>query len=582
MKPVTQQNSPQPDHETYQKSVDLLVVGSGNGALTTALCAKLMADKMGQPISVLVIEKGPQFGGTSAMSGGGIWIPCSRYAKALGVDDSIAEAKQYLQATIPEPLFREEMIDAYLQNGPNMLDFLHENSRVCYQSLEHYPDYYSDLPGARNGHRSLEPEPILGSVLGDAFKLIHESALIVYNRFMLTQVEGQMITGGLRGRYRALAKLILKYYTDFPWRFKHKITRRLTCGMAGISRLYLSLKDNDVELWLNSPMQSLINDNESGKVLGAIVQHEGSTIRIEARRAVMLAAGGFEQNQAMREQYLPAPTNKAWSAGINSNTGDAIVAGQAIGAQTAQMDGAWWCSTVTVPGRQYPFLSIVTKSMPGTFVVNQSGKRYGNESQNYMSWSLELFNVHSETNNCVPSYMIFDSKFKNKYSAFPLTGPDWLLPKSYFTSGLIAKANTIEELANKTGTDAKALAATVKQFNQYAITGKDLDFQRGDAAYDRYYGDPEVKPNPCLAPLTKPPYYAMRSDAGDFGTHGGLLTNPHAQVLAKDGQPIAGLYATGNCSAAVLPTYPGPGSTLGPAMAFGYQAAKHITGFKED
>lgn len=567
----------------FDQEVDLLIVGSGNGALTTALCAKLMADKNNQNISILIVEKGPQFGGTSAMSGGGIWIPCSRYAKALKVDDSKAEAKKYLQATIPESVYRKEMIEAYLDNGPKMLDLLHNNSIVRYLSLEHYPDYYSDLPGARNGHRSLEPEPILGSELGDAFKLIHESALIVYKRFMLTQVEGQMITGGLRGRYKALAKLMLKYYTDFPWRFKHRISRRLTCGMAGIARLYLSLQQQQIPMWLNSPMQELISQQVDGEttVIGAVVSHKGKTLRIKANKAVMLAAGGFEQNQAMREQYLPAPTNKAWSAGIRSNTGDAIIAGQSLGAQTAQMDGAWWCSTVTVPGREYPFLSIVTKSMPGTFVVNQTGKRYGNESQNYMSWSMELFKVHTKNNNCVPSYMIFDAKFKNKYSAFPLTGPDWLLPKAYFESGLVAKADTIKALAAKTGIDVVALEQTVSQFNQYAIDGKDPDFNRGDAAYDRYYGDPEVKPNPCLATLTQAPYYAMRSDAGDFGTHGGLVTNPNGQVLADNGSLIKGLYATGNCSAAVLPTYPGPGSTLGPAMTFGYQAAKHITRYQD-
>jgi 3-oxosteroid 1-dehydrogenase len=334
-------------------------------------------------------------------------------------------------------------------------------------------------------------------------------------------------------------------------------------------------------------MSELITEHGENqtRVVGAVVKlldnGNSKTIRIKARKAVMLAAGGFEHNQAMREQYLPAPTSTAWSAGIKTNTGDAIVAGQAINAKTAQMDSAWWCSTVTVPGREYPFLSIVTKSMPGTFVVNQSGKRYANESQNYMSWSQELFKVHNGDNNCVPSFMVFDVKFKNKYSAFPLTGPDWILPKSFFESGLVTKADSIRELAEKAGIDADQLEQTVAQFNQYARTGKDLDFQRGDAAYDRYYGDPLVEPNPCLATLSKPPYYAMRTDAGDFGTHGGLVTDPNGQVLGQDSQAIPGLYATGNCSSAVLPTYPGPGSTLGPAMTFAYQAAKHISQYRE-
>ncbi len=566
--------------QPFDETVDLLVAGSGNGAMTAALCAKLMGVE-----SVLITEKGPTLGGTSAMSGGGIWIPCSRYSKALGVDDSLAEAKAYLQATIPEQVYREEMVDAYLENGPRMLDFLHERSTVRYESLARYPDYYSDQPGARNGHRSLEPAPVMANILGDDFARLKESAMIVYGRFMLTQVEGQVITSGVRGRFQALAKLVIKYWLDFPWRFKHKITRRLTCGIAGIARLYLSLKAHDVPMWTDSPLQSLITDSDSNgrkRVIGAVVMRDGRPIRVRANKGVMLAAGGFEQNQAMREQYLPQPTSTRWSAGIRSNTGDAIVAGQQVGAATAQMDSAWWCSTVTVPGREYPFLSIVTKSMPGTFVVSQSGKRYGNESQNYMSWSLELFKVHGEGHNCVPSFMIFDAYFKRKYAAFPLTGPDWLLPKAYFESGLVYKADSIRELGEKAGIDPEQLERTVSTFNEYARTGRDLDFQRGDAAYDRYYGDPDVEPNPCLAAVTQPPFYAMRTDAGDFGTHGGLVTNPDAQVLDDAGQPIAGLYATGNCSAAVLPTYPGPGATLGPAMTFAYQAAKHISGYRDD
>lgn len=560
--------------KSFDQEVDVLVIGSGNGALTAALCCQEMGAG-----SVLIVEKNSRIGGTSAMSGGGIWIPCSRYAKAAGAADAYDQAHRYLEGTIPADQYREPMIDAYLRNGPKMLDFLHQCSHVKYISLEHYPDYYSDVPGARNGHRSLEPEPIMASSLGDDFTKVKESAMLVYGRYMLTQVEGQTITAGVAGRFKALFKVLLHYWTDFPWRFKHKISRRLTCGAAGIVRLLLSLRDRNVPIWLNSAMRELIIEDD--RVVGAIVEKEGHTLRIKARQAVILGAGGFEQNQAMREQYLPSPTNSAWSAGIHTNTGDAIVAGQKLGAKTDLMDGAWWCSTIDVPGREYPFLSIVTKSMPGTFVVNQTGKRYGNESQNYMAWSQELFRVHSAANDCVPSYMIFDSRFKKTYSAFPVSGPDWLLPRAYFDTGLISKADSISALAAQTGIDAVQLEQTVARFNEFARNGKDLDFQRGDAAYDRYYGDAKVKPNPCLATVEQAPFYAIRIEAGDFGTHGGLVTNEHAQVIGADDQPIAGLYAIGNCSSAVLPTYPGPGSTLGPAMTFGYQAAKHITGFDD-
>jgi 3-oxosteroid 1-dehydrogenase len=222
------------------------------------------------------------------------------------------------------------------------------------------------------------------------------------------------------------------------------------------------------------------------------------------------------------------------------------------------------------------------KSYPGSCVVNDRGKRIANESQNYMSYMLELFAKHSEADPQVPSWHIFDARFRGRYFVGPLLTskfrPDWMLPKSYFTSGFLAKAATVGELARKTGIDPAGLDKTIAAMNDYARTGKDLEFGRGDAQYDRYYGDPTVKPNPCLAPIDQAPFYAMRIEPGDFGTHGGLAINSDAQVLRESGQPIPGLYAIGNCAAAILPTYPGPGSTLGPAMTFGWQAAKHAAG----
>jgi 3-oxosteroid 1-dehydrogenase len=284
----------------------------------------------------------------------------------------------------------------------------------------------------------------------------------------------------------------------------------------------------------------------------------------------------------MREKYLPKPTNTAWSAAPGVNVGDGLNAGLKAGAATRLLDGAWWCSTIKAPDQPTPFTSIMEKSFPGCVVVNQRGKRIANESQNYMSYMLEFFRKHSDEHPQYPSWLVFDARFRRRYFVGTLFTsrfrPDWLLPSSYFSSGFLNKAGTVEQLAEKTGIDAQGLQETIRAMNEYARTGKDLEFGRGDAEYDRYYGDPTVKPNPCLAPIAEAPYYAVRIEPGEFGTHGGLATNTNAQVLSTTGEPIAGLYAIGNCSAAVLPTYPGPGSTLGPAMTFGWQAAKHIAG----
>lgn len=565
----------------WDYSVDVLVVGSGNGALTAALCSYEMGVR-----DVLVVEKGERYGGTSAVSGGGVWIPCNRYARAAGAQDSIEDAREYLKHTIPEGAVPQEMIDTYLENGPRMVDFLHEHSHVRYVTLEHYPDYYSNNPGSRTGHRSMEPEPFDSSKLGDDHEALTPThhMMHLFDRIPFTQVEAYTLTAQQPGWFMLALKMVGSYILDIPWRLRSKIARRITTGSAGVARLRLSLKERDIPLWLNSPMRELITD-ASGRVVGAVIDKHGELIRVEARKGVVLAAGGFEQNQAMREQYLPAPTSSAWSGGVKTNTGDAINEGVRLGAAIRLINDAWWCTTISVPGEPAPRLSIMEKSYPGSCVVNRKGERFANESQNYMAFQKRLYEVHSDDNPCQPSYHIFDARFRRNYIVGPLLTarlrPDWTIPKNWFDQGFVGKADTIRDLAVQMGIDPDGLEATIAKMNQYAATGKDLDFQRGDAAYDRYYGDPSVSPNPCLARIDEAPFYAMRIDAGDFGTQGGLVTNTDAQVLKADGEAIAGLYAVGNCAAAVLPTYPGPGSTLGPAMTFAYQAAKHISGWRE-
>jgi 3-oxosteroid 1-dehydrogenase len=519
------------------------------------------------------------------VSGGGVWIPCNRYARAAGAEDDLAKAKTYLRQLITEEEVPEYQLDAYLENGPKMVDFLHQRTRLRYVSLEHYPDYYTNLEGSMEGHRSMEPETFSADELGEEWRRLRRTHPMMHlgGLIGITQVEAALLIGQQPGWWKIALKLFADYLLDIPWRLKDRFHRRLATGCAGVARLRASLMDRDIPLWLNTAMTRVVDVD--GKVLGIELTRNGQPLRIQARKAVILAAGGFEHNQAMREQYLPQPTDHNWSAGVRENTGDAIQEGIRLGAKMHRLGEAWWCNTISVPGEAIPRLSVMEKSYPGSIMVNPAGERFSNESQNYMAFQQETFQKHSEDNPCNPSWQIFDAHFRATYFVGPLYNskfrPDWALPKRYEKEGFIAKADTIRELAYKIDVDAQGLENTVAKVNEYARTGNDLDFHRGESAYDRYYGDPRVTPNACLGSVEKPPFYAMRVDPGDFGTQGGMVINEHAQVLHQDGHVIDGLYAIGNCSAPTLPCYPGPGATLGPAMTFGYQAAKSITGYQD-
>ena len=561
----------------WDREVDVLVVGTGNGALTAALCNWEMGTE-----DVLIIEKTDKVGGTSATSGGGIWIPVNHYAKACGADDSAEDAKKYLMGTLFGEDVPEEMIDTYIEQSPKMLKFLADRTDVIYESLEHYPDYYTNYDGAKSGHRSLEPKPIAMSELGDDWKNVRwtHHMMRMFSRIHFTQVEAHTIMTQAPGWKSLLAKMILGYVTDISWRFRTAIDRRLCTGSAGIARLYLSVKKRGIPLLFNSRMTSLIEGG--GRVTGVIVQQGGKTLRIGARKGVVLGAGGFEKNQALREQYLPAPTNTQWSAGNPANEGDALLAGLSLGAKTRLMKDAWWTTTLCVPDEPTPRLAIMEKSFPGSCVVNRAGERFANESQNYMAFQKDLFATHSDTSPNAPAWQIFDARFRRNFMVGPLMTaamkPDWQIPKSWFETGFVAKANSIHDLAEQVGIDPEGLGATIAKMNRYAETGTDEDFHRGESAYDRYYADPNIKPNPCLASIDEGPFYAMRIEAGDFGTLGGLDTDVHGRVKLEAGGVVEGLFAVGNCSAAILPTYPGPGATLGPAMTMAYQSAKLING----
>jgi 3-oxosteroid 1-dehydrogenase len=310
---------------------------------------------------------------------------------------------------------------------------------------------------------------------------------------------------------------------------------------------------------------------ESGRVAGVRVLRAGVSTEIRAERGVVLGAGGFEKNLEMREKYQPQPTSVDWTTGAPSNAGGGILAGIAAGAQVDLMDDAWWGPTIPLPNG--PWFCLAERNLPGSIIVNAAGRRFMNEALPYVEAVHEIYKGEETGVSHVPSWMVFDQRYRNRY-LFAGLSPRQPFPGRWFKSGVLKKAATVEGLATEIGVPVDALVGTVERFNGFAGTGVDEDFHRGESAYDKYYSDPTVKPNPSLHRIDHGPFYAVKIVPGDLGTKGGLVTDERARVLRADGSVIEGLYAAGNCSAAVMGnTYAGPGATIGPAMTFGYLAA---------
>jgi len=555
--------------------VDILVVGSGAGAMTAGCVA---ADNGAE---VLLIEKGEQYGGSSAMSGGGLWVPCSHIALESGVEDDMDTAWKYLKGCVRDDV-PEDRLRAYLENGPELVKYLTSQTRADFICLDEYADYYPRIEGSKPGGRSLDPVNFSGRELGDEFMKMRESApqQLIVERISMTIPEARISLARTSGWMLTLAKLFMRYLFDIPWRFKSKRDRNLSMGNALVGMLRCSLMDRDVPLWLETPARKLIV--EDGRVVGLEAEKSGRTVRIRARKGVILAAGGFEANQAMREKYLPKPTNTEWSAANPNNTGDIINMGIEVGAGLDLMDDGWWGPAFKFPGERARF-AVIELSLPGSVMVNKKSERFVNEASPYGDKVVAMYEKNSPEAETVPSYLVFDANFRKKYPIGPMLPgaqqPDWAVPKQ--VRDVFVKADTLAELAQKLDIDGPALEATVAKMNEYARTGKDIDFGRGDTVFDRYYGDLNNEPNPNLGRIDTAPFYGIRCYPGELGTKGGLVADAKARVCNEAGEAIPGLYAIGNCSAAVMGrSYPGAGATLGPATTFGYIAARDALGLE--
>lgn len=547
----------------WDHTVDVLVIGSGGGGMTAALVSAQAG------LNALLIEKTEFYGGSTALSGGGLWIPNNYLLQQDGLDDSPEKARTYMASTVGDrvPQVRQ---DAYLKYAPEMVKYLVSNSRVRFHRSKNYADYFPERPGGMADGRAIEASPFDGTKLGEDFKKLRPMAIAIPAGLSFTASEYNklgMIMTTWQGKLTA-AKVGIRTIFNLLTGVKY-----LTLGQALIARLRLSLKDANVPVWLNTGLKEFLF--EDGVIVGIVAEQKGKPIHIRARKGVILSAGGFAHNQEMRNEFQRAPLKHEWSSANPGDTGEAIQLGIAAGVKVDLMDDAWWGPTSMIPDSG-PMFHVGDRSYPGGIMVNAAGKRFTNEAAGYTEVVHAMYEKHTDAIPHVPCTFIMDSRYRSKY-IFGTLFPGQPIPQKYLESGYIKKADTLEELAAQCSIDPQGLVESVERFNRFARSGVDEDFNRGASAYDRYYGDPSNKPNPCLAPIDKPPYYAVEFVAGDLGTKGGLVTDENARVLRGDGTVIPGLYAIGNTSASVMGnTYPGAGSTIGPSMTFGYVAAKHI------
>lgn len=553
----------------FDELFDFVVVGSGGGSM----CAALLMRSIGR--SVVILEKTDLVGGTTARSGGVMWIPNNRFMKRDGIEDSFEKAATYLDAVIGErndaPGATRQRRRTFLTEAPRMVDFLVSHG-IKLTRVSEWPDYYDELPGGSVPGRTVVAELFNVNELGAWRRKLRPTFIRAPVPLLQPTLEEMMELPALKRSWRVkmlLLKLVLRGVAA-------KLTGKewVAGGAALQGRMLQAALRAGVEIRSESPVNELII--EGGAVKGVVTVKDQRPWRIGARLGVLVNAGGFARNQRMRDMYAPG-TSVKWTMATPGDTGEMIEEMMRLGAAIAQMEERVGNQQTLPPGAEEseakPTAQGLTAS-PHVILVDQSGVRYMNEGGSYMAYCKAMLE-RNKTVPAVPSWAVFDSQYMGKYMLAGTT-PGSKKPQSWFDSGYLKKANTIEELARQLKIDPATLTSTVERFNGFVARNRDEDFHRGQRAYDRWLGDPFHKPSETLGPIDKGPFYAVAVVPGDVGTYGGVVTDEHARVLREDGSVIPGLYATGVSTASVMGrTYPGAGASIGPSFVWGYVAAKH-------
>lgn len=553
---------------------DALVVGSGAAGMAAAVTARYRG------LDVLIVEKEPRFGGTTARSGGWLWIPGTSLARAWGIVEAPDAARTYLRHEAGNS-FDAARVDAFLTAGPEAVDFFTTQTALRFDMPLTFPDYHAEAPGGTQGGRSMVARPFDGRELGDHIKTLG-SPLPELTVFGMMLGSGKEIIHFMRATKSLtsalyVAKRLSRHLKDV---LKYGRGMTLTNGNALAGRLAKSAFDLKIPLWLSSPVRELIVENDV--VCGALIERDGRTIRVRARRGVVLACGGFPRDVARRKAMFPhAPTGtEHHSPGPVGNTGDGLRMAEAVGGRvedTLPNAAAWVPVSVTQrkDGSSGVMPHFIDRAKPGVIAVMRDGKRFANEGNSYHDFVQEMVKA-AKPNEEVTAFLICDHPTLRKYGLGCV--PPFPMPLGHhLKTGYLMRGETLAALAKQAGIDADSFEATVAEFNTSAAEGLDPAFGKGTRAYNRYQGDAQHGPNPCVAPVKQGPFYAIKMVVGDLGTYAGIKTDENARALNAEGGVIEGLYAAGNDMASIMGgNYPGAGITLGPALTFGYIAGRHI------
>jgi 3-oxosteroid 1-dehydrogenase len=561
----------------WDEEFEFVVLGGGAGGMTAALVAAI------EGMRTLLIEKSDQVGGTTAYSSGTVWIPNNAQQRQLGVTNDAGEAREYLDALVGDRADRG-LREAFIAAGPEMLDYLASHTDVGFRVYRQQPDYRQDLPGAALGGRPLEPLPFDGRTLRKDFERIRWPIpeLMLFGGMMVTRGEAARLLriGRSLDACWLGAMLVSRFVRD---RLRYKRGTRLVLGNALAARLFRNLLDRRVAVWFSAKTIRLIV--EQGRVSGLVVERDGLEVRVRGSRGIVLAGGGFPASPELRERYFPKPVAEHTCA-FAGCVGDTLQLAQEIGASLGppgEDNSLWFPSSIATrkdgSTAVYPHI-VLDRGKPGLVAVNTAGRRFVNEAVSYHEFTRAMYRSHRNVPS-IPTWLVCDRRFVWRYG-LGIIRPLTPVLTGYVKRGYLKLADSVEELARTIGVDAAGLVETIRAHNEFARTGVDAQFGKGENAYDRACGDATHVPNPCIGQIARPPFCAVAVLPTPLGTSLGLLTDAHAQVLDRSGRPIPGLYACGNdMHSAVGGEYPGAGAELGLAMTFGYLAARRAAGVEK-